>query len=507
MFKNLLSRITKAAEQTPYSVQFLSPGSMSGAPPRLGTTDLLTAYSNMPWLRAIVNKIGKSVGITEWRLYAVTSQGPRSYVKPTRLQRCADHRIRNTMVKDLREKGKLEEIEEHPLLDLLYHPNSELSSIVNFQLIQQYMDLVGEAYWIIERDGLGMPMSLWPLPPSWIRSLPSSNRPTYKISIETFSEIEVPMSEIIKFNDPDPYNPYGRGTGIAKSLGDELETDEFAAKHLKGFFYNRAKPDLIISGDTLSREDTKRLEEKWQQKHRGFWNAYKPHFLSRRVDIKELGQSFENMQLTELRKHERDTCIQVYGVPPEKLGIVNESKRATISAADLFWTKDILLPRVETIRTVIQDQLVPMYDNRLLLDFESPVVQDQELTLKMMQASPWAYSLDEWRTANGYPESGEEIGKMYLMPSNMALVSGAGEVQLLVGGQSTEEESQDETPPDTSEEEENGGVLAASLSNYPQLATIDGKDVAQMLLDNKNDIANTVMRDVGKLIKKKKIKQ
>jgi len=231
-------------------------------------------------------------------------------------------------------------------------------------------------------------------------------------------DIEIPTSEVVAFIDPDPANPYGRGTGIAKSLGDELETDEFAAKHLKSFFYNRARPDLIISSDGMSREDTVRMEERWLDKHEGFWQAFKPHFLNKKVDIKELGQSFENMQMIQLRKHERDTVIQVFGLPPEKFGIINESKRSTIAAADHFWKQDAVFPRIEFMRTVLQDALVPQFDERLILSFEAPVVQDAEHKLNIMRNAAWAFTRNEWRE-EAHHDPVEIRGDVYAVPVNM----------------------------------------------------------------------------------------
>ena len=43
----------------------------------------------------------------------------------------------------------------------------------------------------------------------------------------------MPPEDVIVFKDPDPANPYGRGSGIGKALGDELDTDEFAAQHIE----------------------------------------------------------------------------------------------------------------------------------------------------------------------------------------------------------------------------------------------------------------------------------
>lgn len=301
------------------SVSFI--GSKS-TPPRLGTTELLKSYNSMPWLRAVVNKVGQGVGSTSWRLFIRVSnnRGSRKYVKSSQLQKYPLE-IRQKALSLSLERGEVEEIFDHPILDLLSSGNPKLLGSTIIKVTQQHIDLVGEAYWIFERNSLGVPIVIWPIPPDWVKGLPTKDSPFYSISFGS-KTFHVPESEILAFIDPDPSNPYARGSGIAASLGDELEIDEFSSKHLKNFFFNRARPDLIISGEGLSREDTVRLEQKWLDTHQGFWNSFKPHFLNRKVEIKEVGQSFENMQITQLRKQERDTIMQVYGIPPEKLGVL-----------------------------------------------------------------------------------------------------------------------------------------------------------------------------------------
>lgn len=390
-------------------------------PPRTGTRDLLEAYSNMPWLRAVAGKIATAVSVTQWRLYVIREAAgdQRRIITPRSIQKCPNKALRERKIRSLIKRNgsptvfNLEEITEHPILDLLEHGNEWMTGRDVFKVTQLHYDLAGEAFWLIERNGLGLPVAIWPLPPHWISEFPRPDSPYYKVQFE-YNYAEIPVTEIIRICDPDPMNPYGRGTGLARALGDELETDEYAAKHVKTFFYNRARPDLIISADDLTKEDTRRLEEGWLAKMRGFWNAYKPYFINKKIDVKEIGQTFENMQLTQLRKHERDTIIQVFGAPPEKLGVLSQSNRSTIAAADLFWTKDLIMPRVENLRTVIQSRLVPLFDERLILDYDSPVVEDSEHELRVMSAMPGAFTKNEWR-AMANKDSLGEIGDVFLL--------------------------------------------------------------------------------------------
>jgi hypothetical protein len=47
-------------------------------------------------------------------------------------------------------------------------------------------------------------------------------------------------ADVITMRNHDPEDPLGRGVGTAFSLGDELDTDEYAARFTKNYFWNNA---------------------------------------------------------------------------------------------------------------------------------------------------------------------------------------------------------------------------------------------------------------------------
>lgn len=57
-----------------------------------------------------------------------------------------------------------------------------------------------------------------------------------------------------------PLDPYKRGLGAAESLADEIETDEYAAKFQKKFFYNDATPTTLISMPGSSKDQRDRSD-------------------------------------------------------------------------------------------------------------------------------------------------------------------------------------------------------------------------------------------------------
>lgn len=371
-----------------------------GATPARATADYLKSYSTMPWLRAVAARISYDVAATDWCVYVPRRDG-KAY-RNRHLQR-AKHARRALLAKAQR-SGELEELTDHPLVALLDDFNPFQTGLMGRKVMQLHLDLVGEAFLLIERGSLGQPIALWPVPPHWVTRTATPPTPFFEVRFGAYVE-QVPTRDVVWLADVDPLNPYGRGSGTSQALADELETDEYTAKHIKSFYFNRARPDLVVwpKGDRgLVPEEVERLEEQWINRSGGFWRAFRPFFLRREVEIKELGQSFQNQQLVELREFERNTILHTFGVSPETLGIVSAgSNRATVTMGDVIYSKRVLLPRLELVRSVLQERLVPQFDERLILDYISPVTRDRELELDAAKAAPWAPTVDEWRDMQG----------------------------------------------------------------------------------------------------------
>lgn len=400
--------------------------SIIGELPRIGTRQLLEGYNAFPWLRAVVDKISDIAGSVDWTV-------------------------------SVAKKGSTEAtpLLDHPLVAVLNGGNAEFSGLALRQLLIKYLLLASEFYCMIERNEYGMPIGLWPVPPSWViysptfRSAPGA---TYKLQFRQWHAI-IPATEMIHIYEPNPIMPYGRGVGRGIALGDELETDEYAAKHMKMFFANSARPDLLISSadsaNPMGKDTADRLEQKWSEKLQGWWKNWKPYFVhggSIRVD--KISASPAELDFTTIRKFNRDVIIQMYGLPPECLGILDNSNRATIDAAEFFLTKHICVPRLSFVRAGLTHQLVPQFDKKLMLGYANPVQIDKQSRLEIMKSNPPAFKIDETRAAADLPPLANGAGLKHILPINMQLIDvETGEV--FVGPQDPQDPDQETDPPET----------------------------------------------------------
>lgn len=389
--------VSKQAAQL-YAVSQVMPG-ITQYPPVRGTREFLIAYSHMPWLRAVTAKIATGVASVPWHVGFVDSQGAQ------------------------------QELPQHPMSRMLMRGTGPLpgglpglSGRDVRKVTQLHLDIVGEAFWLLERNGVGAPVATIPLPPHWVQSLPVLGRESYRIQPDSGTQIDVPASEIIMFRDPNPEKPYERGSGIARALMDELNADEGAARYVSAYLANHARPDIIVTGTKeapMTEDESKRMEAAWKPKFSGPRQAGKPMFSSGAVQVHEVGRSFRDIQMRELREFERDTIISVYGLPPEKLGVLQNANRSTIEAADDFFGEDILQPRLSTFEDVFTVQLAVQYDSRLEVWHDDVVKGDKEHTLNVMKAAPYHFSRSAWQEAAGRELEPDEEN-IYLVP--MALM-------------------------------------------------------------------------------------
>lgn len=410
-------------------------------PPVLGTRELLEGYESMPWLRAVASMVGDAVACTDWKIYvrnapptdeagraigAGAFELTREYVAgaiATALQRTLEGRLRKVRghlgdgiirdrslqragmeprwkrLKALVRAKQAVEIAEHPFFDALDNPNPVLQSRhVLLKITQLHLDLVGDAFWLKERNGLGGVTGYWPVPPDWVWQLPAPGEPRYHVGWRSWQAI-IPEREVVWFHEPAPSNPYTRGSGVGWALGDELEVDEYAAKMAKALFFNQARPDFVVYGFEDITEKN-RLQRDWMNRTQGFWRAHMPYFMTGEPKFHEF-QRPDMQQLTypALRKNQRDIIIQTWGVPPEIFGISEHGLLAknNYEGAEYHFGKRVVNPRADRIRGTLQREFELEFDPRGVVDFESHVADDKAFSLQVMSKAPWAWTDKEWR--------------------------------------------------------------------------------------------------------------
>lgn len=417
----------------------LSSTILSGTAPRRGTRELLQAYRTNPWWHAATHKISGAVAETHFELFRArpAAGAQRRFEKGAVNYAPAD----------------AQPVAQHPLLTLLEAPCPAFTRAVWQHLVQAYIDTKGYAILVVERSKSGEPVELWPVPPHWLAETPHRNFPFYRFSFGAWQRT-ISEDDVLLVRHPDLEQPYVLGVGFGEALADELDIDEFAAKHLKDWFFNRALPDAFLSVEGLSGADeAQRYEEKLRQKNGLRGKGYQLHVTGGKVTVQELSHTFREQMLPELRTGSRDTVLQTLGVPPEIMGIVENSNRATIDAAVVIFTRFTTTPRLTFLADAFtQWGRMEWDDAALFVGFSSPVPSDATFQLQVMTAQPDLFTKNEWRELAGLPKVAGWDDEFQARPS-VALPMAT---PALPAG---DEPDEPEKPDEPEDEEEQRGLL------------------------------------------------
>ena len=322
-------------------------------------------------------------------------------------------------------KNKAEVIETHDIYNLLDNPcpaDRELTGWTIRYFVFACYDLVGEAYLLKVRDARGKVISLQPVAPSWVVQTPSATSKyweIYPLGTAGGKSIYVPVEDVICFKDIDLNDPYGRGRGTSEAIGDEIQSDEYASKYAKNLFFNDATPSAIIYAPQGNKETADQIKQSWLQKMAGLHHAKEPMVLTGEGSrFEKISQSPTELDFVESRRFLRDSANEHYHIPPEIMGILQNSNRSTIDSAEYLLNKNVLADRLRMFERVINSQLLwEDFDKEqnLILHHENNISEDVEQKLKILNdgLSRGVLTVNDWRVGMGF-EADEKGGDVYL---------------------------------------------------------------------------------------------
>ena len=345
-------------------------------PPERNTEEWIRAYRTSPRL-AVVERIASDLSFAEGKLYRID------------------------------ENGEEHEVSAHPFLDFWANPNPlhEMSSAALWRLLEIYLKLKGEGYFVIERDEIGRPAELWPVPTHWVQMTPYQGFPFYYVRLTNGQLMQVPVDDMFVMKDLDPLDPFKRGLGQSEALADEIETDEYAAKFQKRFFFNDATPNIIIGMPKSTDEQRKRFLAEWMQRFKGVFQSHGVATVNGDVTVTKIGESMKDMDMVNGRTFLRNATLEHFGVPREIMGITESSNRATSEAAQFIYAQNVLMPNLRRREEAINHQLLPWFGEDLVWRFDDIVPRNQEFD-KAVGLDGWAAGLltkDEAREKLGMP--------------------------------------------------------------------------------------------------------
>ena len=294
---------------------------------------------------------------------------------------------------------KIEEIFEHDLLTLLYRVNNFTTKFDHFASTQQYLELAGEAPWLLERNKAKEVIAIYLLRPDKLEIKYDREKLIggYTYSVEGGGKLEFGREDIIFIKYPDPVKPL-RGCGTLSAVRRTFDIDKYSEEWNRNFFYNSARPDAVLTTDgKLTDEQIKRLKKQWDKNYRGLSKSSKLAIFEAGLKYTPMQLSQKDMDFLEQQKFSRDKILSIFRVPKTVVAITDDVNLANAKTAAYSFARWTIRPKMKKLVEQMNEFLVPMFGNDLYLDFTDPVPEDSEAKVKKYVA---ALGQSGWMTIN-----------------------------------------------------------------------------------------------------------
>jgi HK97 family phage portal protein len=325
-------------------------------------------------------------------------------------------------------------VEEGKIPTLFNNPNPLFSPEQLMEATLTYLELRGEAFWILEnRENVTqVPTEIWVFDP--IRFEPIFDDATGLITGWTYQgkkKIKFGLSEIIHFKYFNPYNDV-RGLSPIQAVQSGIDQDFFASEYNKSFFQKGASVGgFIETANKLSDVQYNRLLNQFEDRHKGFSKAHQVGILEGGAKFNQAKLSQKDMDFISLKKLTRVEIFAAFGVNEVVLGLYDDIKsfEGIKAAHKIFW-QDSLISKIKYIEGMLWSKLFSKIEGgKIWGEFDLATVEalqddfhKQITTAQVMHSMGWPLNDINKRLQLGMPDV--EWGKTWHIPISLVPVDG-----------------------------------------------------------------------------------
>ena len=309
----------------------------------------------------------------------------------------------------------VEQVTDHPVLDLLHDPDPSTTYCDFMTLVYWYREVTGKAYiWV----GGEKPVGLFLLHPQYTKPIVKKG-----IGIEEFlygrdnlTPMRVPASQVVVTRYmPDPFAPWD-GVSWVNSIEQYADMENAAVMSEVQRWKNSGQYGMIVKAPaSYNDQQLKQLESSLRGK--GGPLAAGRALIVRDLEVVEAGSKPHEMNYLEGLEQAERAIYRAAGVP-EAIWKLNDANLASASAADPIWQRNIY-ERQQRVAQDLTEWLLPMFGiepGTMWFAYDNPSQDDVELQTNRMAAgfTNGAVYLNEYRQAlglNPLPDEQNVLGK------------------------------------------------------------------------------------------------
>lgn len=317
------------------------------------------------------------------------------------------------------------ELETHPLLDLLNCPSPRQAGSSFMESVVGYLLLAGNTYIeaVLNQDDI--PTELHPLRPDRIKIIPgSAGLPMgYQYTVggvhKTINCNPITgQSCILHLKNFHPLNDW-YGMSPIEAAAQSIDQHNAVAGHNLALLQNGGRPSggLIIRPTPHSRAMSEVQRESLRQDLReiyaGHKNAGQMLILEGDCDWREMGLSPKDLDFIEGKNLTAREIAQSYGIPPMLVGVPGDATFANYKEARFHLWEDTIIPLLEFFVAEFNLWLAPFFEEGICLSYNTdaiPALAERREAVWSKIASANFLTLNEKRQAVGYgPLSGGDV--------------------------------------------------------------------------------------------------
>lgn len=259
--------------------------------------------------------------------------------------------------------GDRERVTDDPLYRLVAEqPNEWQTSFEWREMMQGHLELRGNAYSHIERDGRGRPLALWPLHPDCVQvrirddwRLVYDYRAPRELGGET---VTLQQDDVLHLRERSENGIVGlsRIAQMREAIGLALAMEEHGAR----LFSNGALFSGVLETDKVFADSAEadRARELFAARYQGLSKFWKPALLHNGLKWKQMSMTADDSQFIESRGLQVAEIARGFRVPPHKIGDLTRSTNNNIEHQALEYVVDSLLPRLRRFEMRLNRALV-----------------------------------------------------------------------------------------------------------------------------------------------------
>lgn len=281
---------------------------------------------------------------------------------------------------------------DHPILDLLAHPNPFMDAFELWATVIMHLSLAGNAYLLKVRSRSGKLLELWAMRPDRVRIVPDADKfiSHYEYDPGGGQPVEIPVDDVIHIKKRHPLNAF-YGMPPLLPISGRVDIDNFMRDFVKSFFKNAGVPGGILNvKGTMNNDLKEEIKRRYNAEFGGVQNWHKLLVIdgaeaSFTAMTSEMGT--RGLVIPELNKIAESRIIMAFQVPPELIGAVagmeSSSYAQKRAARESFWD-ETLAPLYKEMSGPLNS--APKATNRMGLTAEFPGVDEVGFDLSDVRA-------------------------------------------------------------------------------------------------------------------------